>query len=86
MWQLQEAKAKFSQVVKQAQKKGPQIVSVHGTPEVVVISTQDYQKLTQKEQSFYDFFHRSPLSEISKELDSIVSERQPFNRNIEGFE
>ncbi|MGL4883226.1 MAG: type II toxin-antitoxin system Phd/YefM family antitoxin [Waterburya sp.] len=44
-WQLQEAKNKFSQVVKQAQQGKPQYITVHGKPTAVVVSIEDYQKL-----------------------------------------
>jgi antitoxin Phd len=37
-WQLQEAKARFSELVKRAREDGPQHVSVRGAPAVVVLS------------------------------------------------
>lgn len=46
-WQLQEAKNKFSQVVKQAQQGKPQYITVHGKPTAVIVSIEDYQKLNQ---------------------------------------
>lgn len=36
IWSLQEAKAKFSEVVKRAQTEGPQTVTVHGKPAVEI--------------------------------------------------
>lgn len=60
-WQLQDAKARFSEVVRQAQKEGPQYISVHGKPAVVVLSEQQYQSLTVRAQSLVDFFRKSPL-------------------------
>lgn len=86
MWQLQEAKAKFSEVVRCAQEEGPQAVSVHGTPEVVIISIKDYQRLKQKDVSFYDFFHDSPLSDITEEIDKVTLNRPSFDRDIGEFE
>lgn len=47
-WQLQEAKAQFSEVVRQAESQGPQHISVRGKPAVVVLSQRDYQKLRSK--------------------------------------
>jgi antitoxin Phd len=35
-WALQEAKAKFSELVRRAQTEGPQTVTVHGEPAVVI--------------------------------------------------
>jgi prevent-host-death family protein len=43
-WQLQEAKARLSRVVKDAQTKGPQIITVHGEEVAVVESMEDYRR------------------------------------------
>jgi len=60
-WQLQEAKSKFSQVVREAQTRGPQVITVHGKEAVVVISTKDYQQLTHRQDSLVEFLLNSPL-------------------------
>jgi prevent-host-death family protein len=39
VWPLQEAKAKFSELVRLAQTEGPQTVTVHGEPAVTIIET-----------------------------------------------
>jgi prevent-host-death family protein len=44
-WQLQEAKARFSEVVRRAKKEGPQHVTVHGREEVVIIGADDFRRL-----------------------------------------
>jgi prevent-host-death family protein len=45
LWQLQEAKNKFSQLVQTAKTSGPQTVTVRGEPTVVVMSLADYEYL-----------------------------------------
>jgi prevent-host-death family protein len=45
VWKLQDAKARFSEVVRRARSDGPQHVTVHGREEVVVISAGDYARL-----------------------------------------
>ena len=45
-WQLQDAKARFSELVRRAREQGPQHVSVRGVPAVVVISEEQFAKLT----------------------------------------
>jgi prevent-host-death family protein len=40
IWSLQEAKAKFSEVVRLAQSNGPQTVTVHGKPAAVISSPE----------------------------------------------
>jgi antitoxin Phd len=65
-WQLQEAKAKFSAVVDAAWKEGPQFITRHGQPSVVVVSQDEYDRLKPKN-SLVDFFRESPL--FGEELD-----------------
>jgi antitoxin Phd len=44
VWSLQEAKAKFSEVVRLAQSEGPQLVTVHGQPAVTISKSEPEQK------------------------------------------
>lgn len=44
-WQLHEAKARFSEVVRRAKQEGPQHVTVHGREEVVVVGADDFRRL-----------------------------------------
>ena len=41
-WKLQDAKARFSEVVRKAQTEGPQHVTVHGRDAVVIVSASEY--------------------------------------------
>lgn len=66
-WQLQEAKNKLSQVVDEAVKQGPQIITRHGVEVAIVIAYDQFQKLTAAEQKLSDFFRNSPL--VEEELD-----------------
>ncbi len=61
MWQMQEAKARLSEVVKSAEILGPQKITVHGQPVAVVISHAMYEKLTGNQQSLVSFMRASPL-------------------------
>ena len=45
-WQLQEAKARFSEVVRRAKEEGPQHVTVHGREEVVILGADDFRRLS----------------------------------------
>jgi len=53
-WQLQDAKARFSELVKRAREQGPQHVSVRGEPAVVVVSEQEFARLTPPRPSIVD--------------------------------
>lgn len=68
-WQLQEAKNKFSQVVDEAQSKGPQTITRHGKEVAIVLSASEYYKLTASKIKLSDFFSQSPLAEITLERD-----------------
>ena len=59
-WQLQEAKAKLSQLVRDAAEE-PQQISVHGKPVAVVVSQERYEDLTTEKPSFVRFVRDSPL-------------------------
>lgn len=66
-WQLQEAKNRLSEVVRKARKDGPQFITVHGADAVVVVSTDQYRKLSRRKGTLTEFFRRSPL--VGVELD-----------------
>jgi len=68
-WQLQEAKARLSEVIKKAKKEGPQSITVHGSPTAVVISRKEYERLKHPRGSFVEFMRRSPLYGIDLNLD-----------------
>ncbi len=44
-WLLQDAKARFSELVRRVHSEGPQHVTVHGREEVVVISAEEFRRL-----------------------------------------
>jgi prevent-host-death family protein len=50
-WSLQDAKAKFSEVVRRACEEGPQRVSVHGKEKVVVLSAEEFAALSSVKRS-----------------------------------
>jgi len=54
VWQLQEAKARLSELVRRAVDEGPQHVSVRGEPAAVVLSEREYRELTSKRPSIVD--------------------------------
>jgi prevent-host-death family protein len=44
-WLLQDAKARFSELVRRVHSEGPQRVTVHGRDEVVIISADEFRRL-----------------------------------------
>lgn len=73
VWQLQEAKNKFSEVVDHALKQGPQIITRRGVEAVIVLSYQEYRKLLLSHNKLSDFFHDSPLAGVKLDLKRVTS-------------
>ena len=67
-WQLQDAKNRLSEVVDEAMKGGPQVITRRGTEAVVVISFADYRKMVAKQQKLTDFFRESPFAGLEIDL------------------
>jgi prevent-host-death family protein len=44
-WLLQDAKARFSELVRRVRSEGPQHVTVHGREEVVVVAAEEFRRL-----------------------------------------
>ena len=59
-WQLQEAKQRFSELVRHALADGPQVVTRHGEEVAVVVSIEEYRRLTDGLPSFKDFLLAAP--------------------------
>ena len=74
-WQLQEAKARLSEVVKSSQREGPQEISVRGEAAAVVMSKVEYDRLRRRRPSFIEFLRRSPLAGLELEVER---DRTPF--------
>ncbi len=68
-WQLQEAKARLSAVVKSSLDTGPQEISVRGEPAVVVVARAEYDRLKRRKPSFVELLRRSPLVGVDLEIE-----------------
>ena len=71
-WPIHEAKARLSDLVKQAQRQ-PQQLTSHGQPVAVVVSAEAWQRQQQEGESLVAFIRRSPLADA----DDLVLERDP---------
>jgi prevent-host-death family protein len=68
VWQIQEAKNKFSEVVNEAIKHGPQIITNRGVETVIVLSYAQYRKVMLGQKKLSDFFRESPLAKVDLDL------------------
>jgi prevent-host-death family protein len=68
-WLLQDAKARFSELVRKVRSEGPQHVTVHGRDEVVVVAAEEYRRLkgSHSGQTLIDAIQSSPYREIEIE-------------------
>ena len=60
LWQIQEAKQRLSELVRRALEDGPQIVTRHGRNAVVVLSFEEYQKLSAGRPDFKQLLRQAP--------------------------
>ncbi len=75
-WQIQEAKARLSEVVKDAEREGPQELTLHGRSVAVVVSRAEYDRLAGTGESLAEFMRRSPLygqDDIEFERDASLT-------------
>jgi antitoxin Phd len=80
-WQLQEAKARFSEVFRLARERGPQRVTKHGRTAVVVLPVEEYERLSASralQGSLARFFAESPLAGSGIQLER----QRDFGRTI----
>ncbi len=71
IWQLQDAKSKFSEMIDRALANGAQIVTRRGQKTVVIVPFDEYQRLTKQSDSLAQFLLASPLagSDLTIERD-----------------
>jgi len=68
-WSLQNAKNRFSSLVEACLRQGPQIVSKRGKETAVLISMEEYIRLTRPQGDLVNFFHNSPLKDVIIDLE-----------------
>jgi prevent-host-death family protein len=75
VWQLQEAKNKFSEVVEEALSHGPQLITKRGVEAVIVLSYAEYRTLLLSRKKLSSFFRESPL--VDADLDLTRDRSRP---------
>lgn len=74
-WQLQTAKAQFSELFRRARTEGPQVVTRQGKEQVVVLPAEQFARLTKQARqpkSLVKFFAESPLTHVKLDLTRNV--------------
>jgi len=76
-WQLQTAKARFSEIFRLARSEGPQVITRQGKDAVVMLSDDEYRQLVGKAhqpKSLVEFFRASPLVGVELDLERVRDE------------
>lgn len=85
-WQVQEAKQRFSEVLRAVENEGPQTITKHGQDVAVVIDIAEYRRLTGEKKSFVDHLLSMPTLDdaAAAVFDEIEAERKTqFAREID---
>jgi antitoxin Phd len=70
-WQVQTAKARFSELFRLARTEGPQLITRQGKDGVVMMPVEQFQQLSLRSgqpQSLVQFFRESPLVGVKLDL------------------
>lgn len=75
-WQLQEAKQRFSELVRRTEREGPQVVTRHGEEVVVVVPVEEFRRMSDRisgqKPDFKEFLMSAPEG-----LELITPKRPP---------
>lgn len=78
-WQVQEAKQRFSELIRAAHADGPQVVTRHGEEIAVVIDIADYHRLIGATTAFKDYLRSGQAFE---DLDLSRPAERPRNIDL----
>ncbi|MGZ8454725.1 MAG: type II toxin-antitoxin system Phd/YefM family antitoxin [Candidatus Binatia bacterium] len=75
-WQLHKAKNRLAEVIRRAWSEGPQVITLHGAEVAMVVSTEDFHRLSRRATGLVEFFRNSPLVGV----DLRVNRRRKLQR------
>lgn len=85
-WQVQEAKQRFSEVLRAVQNDGPQTITRHGEEVAVVIDIDEYRRLTRPKKDLKELLLGPPYfdDEMVAVMDEVEAERKKdFPRDVD---
>lgn len=82
-WKLQDAKSKFSELVRKTLEEGPQTITRHGEEVVVMVPAREYQRLTGDKPNFKEFLMSAPegLEELDIRRDRSLARDVDLDRS-----
>ncbi len=80
-WQLEDAKARFSEVFRLARARGPQRITNHGKEAVMVVPAEEFERLSGRgrQGGLVEFFAKSPLAGSGIKLDRATEYGRPVD-------
>lgn len=67
VWNLADAEAHLGEIIELASTQGPQLISRRGEPAAVLLSVQEYDRLSQPRPSFKEYLSSGPLGDLEIE-------------------
>lgn len=80
-WKLEDARNGFSKLVRRAMKEEPQLVTRHGREAVVVLSVEEYRRLTAT-RNLLEFLRDSPFAEAVAAGELDLTRPSDYGRDI----
>jgi antitoxin Phd len=71
-WQIQEAKARFSELVQKAIDDGPQTITRRGKDVAVVLSAEQFELMKKRQVDFKELLAAAPLEGVDLERDKSM--------------
>lgn len=69
VWQIQEAKARFSELVSEVEHGGHQTITKNGHAVAMIISKDEFEKMQTPKNTLLDFFREAPLPDVDLDLE-----------------
>ena len=80
-WKLEDARNRFSEVVRRALADEPQLVTRHGKDAVVILDAEEYRRLTAP-RDLLDFLRGSPFADAVAEGDLCLDRPGDLDRDV----
>jgi len=79
-WKLEDAKNRFSEVVRRARSEGPQYVRKHGRESAVVLDIEEYRALIAQSEPLIDFLRDSPFADAVRRGELTLDRPRDLGR------
>lgn len=68
-WQIQEAKAKFSELIDVVQEEGLQRITKNGEEVAVVLSKDKFEEMREQKSDLIEFFKKAPFPDLDLKIE-----------------